>query len=132
MVKSKISHEITFKYYNSETNRIFCLSETTEFIINMTEGDVVNPFIFSFPEDWLSSDIMPENFRISSVYPNPFNPSVNIKFEVDNPSNIVFKFYDIIGRQVDIIDYGFTHSGMFSINWSPELPSGNYFILMSM
>ena len=101
------------------------------FEINMVVGDVVGPFIFSLPEDWLSVDIMPENFRISSVYPNPFNPSVNIKFEVDNPSNIVFKFYDIIGHQVDLVDYGFTHSGIFDITWSPELPSGNYFILMS-
>jgi len=122
---------LTFKYYNSETNRIFCLLETTEFIINMIEGDVVNPFVFSFPEDWLSSNIVPDNFRISSVYPNPFNPSVNIQFEVDEPSNIVFRFYDIIGNAVDLIDYGFTHSGVFNINWSPELPSGNYFILMS-
>ena len=122
---------LTFKYYNSETNRIFCLSETTEFIINMTEGSVINPFTFSFPEDWLSSNIVPNNFRISSVYPNPFNPSVNIQFEVDEPSNIVFRFYDIIGNTVDLIDYGFTHSGIFNINWSPELPSGSYFILMS-
>ena len=122
---------LTFKYYNSETNRIFCLLETTEFIINMIEGDVVNPFVFSFPEDWLSSNIVPDNFRISSVYPNPFNPSVNIQFEVDEPSNIVFRFYDIIGNAVDLIDYGFTHNGIFNIIWSPDLPSGNYFILMS-
>ena len=32
---------------------------------------------------------------------------------------------------VDLIDYGFTRSGTFDIIWSPELPSGNYFILMS-
>ena len=97
----------------------------------MTEGDVTDPFIFSFPEDWLSSNIVPDNFRISSVYPNPFNPSVNIQFEVDEPSNIVFRFYDIIGNTVDLVDYGFTHSGIFDIIWSPELPSGNYFIVMS-
>jgi len=122
---------LTFQYYNSETNRIVCLLETTELIANMTEGDVTDPFIFSVTEDWLSADIMPENFRISAVYPNPFNPSVNIEFEVENPSNIIFKFYDIIGNQVDLINYGFTHSGIFDIVWSPELPSGSYFILMS-
>jgi hypothetical protein len=122
---------IDFQYYHFESNRIFCLPETIEFTSNMTEGDVTDPFIFSFPGDWLGSDIIPENFKISAVYPNPFNPSVNIKFEVEEPSNIVFKFYDIIGNQVDLIDYGFTHNGIFDITWSPELPSGNYFILMS-
>ena len=122
---------VDFQYYHSDSNRIFCLSETTEFISNMTDGDVTDPFIFSFPGDWLNINIMPENFKISAVYPNPFNPSVNIEFEVEEPSNIVFKFYDIIGNQVDLINYGFTHNGTFDITWSPELPSGNYFILMS-
>ena len=72
-----------------------------------------------------------QNFRISSIYPNPFNPSVNIQFEVDDASNVLFKFYDIRGNMVDLIDYGFISSGTFDITWTPELPSGNYFILMS-
>ncbi len=122
---------LNFKYYNSETNRIFCLMETQDFIVNMTEGNVVNPYVFSFPEDWLSAENLPENFRISSIYPNPFNPSVNIQFEVDDASNVLFKFYDIRGNMVDLIDYGFISRGTFDITWTPELPSGNYFILMS-
>ena len=132
LYSNEVSGEtLTFQYYHSESDRIFCLLETEEFIINMTEGDVVNPYLFSFPGDWLSVDVFPDNFRISSVYPNPFNPLVNIQFEVEEPSNIYFKFYDIIGNQVDLINYGFTHSGIFNIVWSPDLPSGNYFILMS-
>ena len=121
---------LTFKYYNFETNSVFCLSETSEFNSNMIIGDVTSPFVFLFPSDWLYVEELPNNFKITSIYPNPFNPSVNIEFEIDKPSNIVFKFYDIQGRQVDMIDFGFAHQGLFDISWSPNLPSGNYFILM--
>ena len=77
----------------------------------MVIGDVSNPFSFIFPDDWLNVEQMPSTFNISSIYPNPFNPSVNITFNVENPSNVVFNFYNIKGSIVDKIDYGFVSSG---------------------
>ena len=98
----------------------------------MVIGDVSNPFSFIFPDDWLNVEQIPSTFNISSIYPNPFNPSVNITFNVENPSNVVFNFYNIKGSIVDKIDYGFVSSGTFNFTWSPKkLPSGNYFIVMS-
>ncbi len=123
---------INFNYYHSESDRIFCLNESTEFFADMVIGDVSNPFSFIFPDDWLNVEQMPSTFNISSIYPNPFNPSVNITFNVENPSNVVFNFYNVKGSIVDKIDYGFVSSGTFNFTWSPKkLPSGNYFIVMS-
>ena len=130
---NEISGEIlSFKYYNSESDRIFCLSETTEFISNMVVGDVLEPFVFSFPGDWLSSDIIPENFMILSAYPNPFNPIINIEYQIEEGSPIEFLFYDILGNKVDYINKGYVPNGAYHLLWeNNSLPSGAYFIVMS-
>ena len=39
-------------------------------------------------------------FALYNAYPNPFNPSTTIKFEVPNMMNISLKIYDISGRLV--------------------------------
>ena len=41
---------LTFQYYDSSTEIIYILNDTLEFIINMTEGNVTNPLIFTFDE----------------------------------------------------------------------------------
>ena len=41
---------LTFRYYDSSTETIYILNDTLEFIINMTEGNVTNPLIFTFDE----------------------------------------------------------------------------------
>ena len=69
---------INFNYYHSSLIEFFVLNESTEFFADMVVGDVSNPFSFIFPDDWLNVEQMPSTFNISSIYPNPFNPSVNI------------------------------------------------------
>ena len=123
---------LTFKFYHSESNRVFCLSETEEFISNMVLGNVTNPFVFSFPENWLSVDIIPDNFMITSVYPNPFNPVINIEFSINEVAPIKFIFYDINGRVIDSINKGYLNSGLYQFEWKNiSLPSGTYFITMT-
>ena len=102
---NEISGEtLTFKYYNSELNRIYCLSETLEFTSNMTVGDVLDPFIFSISDTWLSNNEIPKAFSINSIYPNPFNPNTTIDFSIEESSLIEFLLYDSNGRIVEIIN----------------------------
>ena len=44
---------ITFKYYHSSSNQLFCLSETIEFISDMIIGNGLNPFIFNIQEQYI-------------------------------------------------------------------------------
>ena len=98
----------------------------------MVLGDVLEPFVFSFPGDWLSSDIIPENFMILSAYPNPFNPIINIEYQIEEGSPIEFLFYDILGNKVDYINKGYMPNGAYQLLWeNNSLPSGAYFIVMS-
>ena len=130
---NEISGEIlSFKYYHAQTHRVYCLSETTEFISNMVLGDVLDPFVFSFSDDWLSSDVYPDNFKITSAYPNPFNPMITIEYSVENTSSVDFLFYDIRGTLVDKIEKGYLARGIYELVWENiNLSSGPYFIVMT-
>ena len=48
-------------------------------------------------EDVLSADdiIWPETYAISSVYPNPFNPTANFKVEIPHHSYVTIYIYNI-------------------------------------
>jgi len=72
---------------------------------------------------------IPEDILISSVYPNPFNPSTNIEFAIDKNMDINIGIYDINGRLIEeLVDSNFTR-GIYSINWDASVyPSGIYFV----
>ena len=98
----------------------------------MVLGDVLDPFIFSFSDDWLSSDVYPDNFKITSAYPNPFNPMITIEYSVENTSSVDFFFYDIRGTLVDKVEKGYLARGIYELVWENiNLSSGPYFIVMT-
>ena len=42
----------------------------------------------------------PEAFRLVGNYPNPFNPSTNVIFELPEPALVAVEVYDVMGRKV--------------------------------
>ena len=45
-------------------------------------------------------DVIPTEFAISSAYPNPFNPTVNIDFSIPEESVVYIKIFDLLGRNI--------------------------------
>jgi hypothetical protein len=80
---------------------------------------------------------IPEQFRLGTVFPNPFNPAVNIEFEVPAASIITAKIFDISGRLVKTLYYQANSSGNYRLSWDSTnehgvyLSSGIYFINLS-
>ena len=78
--------------------------------------------------DIFSSDI-PEIYGLSKIYPNPFNPTTEIEFNIPSDSNVILSAYDLNGREVDVIFEGFQRAGNHSYQWNAKmLPSGVYYI----
>jgi hypothetical protein len=71
---------------------------------------------------------IPEDFSISSVYPNPFNPQVTIVYAVPQPANITASVYDLSGRRVAQLHPGFVQPGYHEMTWQPEGATGIYFL----
>ena len=64
-----------------------------------------------------------------TIYPNPFNPSTNISFELSEASEVVFDIYNIKGQLITNIASGKYNSGRHQVIWNAEkFASGVYFI----
>ena len=80
----------------------------------------------------VSSDEQPTNipttFSISSIYPNPFNPTTNIHFTLPQSGNVLIQVFDINGRLVDTLTNGVLIRGQHTITWNAHMfSSGLYF-----
>ncbi|MDQ3019753.1 MAG: T9SS type A sorting domain-containing protein [Bacteroidota bacterium] len=73
-----------------------------------------------------------ENFDIS-VYPNPYNLSFNINFNLINKSDVTINLYDISGKLVKIIKKSILIQGNHKFPvYTPELSSGIYFLSINI
>ena len=86
---------------------------------------------FNFSEKFQDEiDLSPEKYQLYSLFPNPFNPSLNISFSINSPSNTSILVYNSIGSQIATVMNGqYLQKGSYVMNWdASEHPSGVYFI----
>jgi PKD repeat protein len=78
----------------------------------------------------ISSDI-PERFNLYNNYPNPFNPSTTIKFDVAKMQNVKITVYDVLGRLVNVLVNRQLQPGTFEAKWDASAySSGIYYFRM--
>ncbi|MDP8208655.1 MAG: T9SS type A sorting domain-containing protein [Candidatus Electryonea clarkiae] len=75
-----------------------------------------------------ASSVIPVEWAITAIYPNPFNPVVNVVLAVPSVSNVQAEIFDILGRNVAILDLGQLQPGYHDLNWHANGPSGTYFM----
>jgi mannan endo-1,4-beta-mannosidase len=60
----------------------------------------------------------PEGFELKPNYPNPFNSSTVIAFELNDPARVVLDVYDLSGRRVmKLVDEQFS-AGSHAVQWN--------------
>jgi len=81
----------------------------------------------------LSSEI-PQEFKLYSSYPNPFNPVTRIKFDIPllrgvaEGRGVLLKIYDILGKEIASLVNEELKPGTYEIQWDASgYPSGVYF-----
>ncbi|MDP8208847.1 MAG: T9SS type A sorting domain-containing protein [Candidatus Electryonea clarkiae] len=76
---------------------------------------------------------IPTEYSISSIYPNPFNPELNIVIGLPEPSDLRIGLFNIVGREVAVISDN-NHSPGYKrfVFDASELSSGIYFIHASV
>ncbi|MDL1894357.1 T9SS type A sorting domain-containing protein, partial [Sphingobacteriales bacterium CHB3] len=71
----------------------------------------------------------PTEFVLHANYPNPFNPSTTIKFDLPEASHVSLVVFDVLGRKVTGIANGQFDAGYRSVVWQAgNLASGVYFV----
>ena len=92
-------------------------------------------FTLIITTDFASSDdelTTANNFKLHSAYPNPFNPSTKIRFDLTEVDMVSMDIFDISGRQVATLINEIMIPGSHEVNWNPgELSSGVYLIKLN-
>ncbi|KAA0211728.1 T9SS type A sorting domain-containing protein [Ignavibacteria bacterium CHB1] len=71
---------------------------------------------------------IPEEYSLYQNFPNPFNPTTEIKFSLPVDTKISLKVFDVLGNDIYELAEGFMKSGNHSIIFdASRLPSGVYF-----
>ncbi len=69
-----------------------------------------------------------ESYELVGNYPNPFNPTTNIRFALVNATEVQLTVYDIAGREVADLVNGMVEAGVHDIEFDASgLSSGVYF-----
>jgi hypothetical protein len=76
---------------------------------------------------------VPERFALYENYPNPFNPSTTIRFEVPKDVRLKLTVHNLLGRQIRSLVDGPQASGVYTVVWDGrdnagiQVASGVYF-----
>jgi len=73
---------------------------------------------------------IPTGYKLFDAYPNPFNPSTNIKYQITNNNFVTLKVFDILGKEVATLVNGQQKPGTYEIQFSlsnNQISSGIYF-----
>ena len=103
-------------------------------VVTVVASDAANNdfFAYSFPvnvglvgvED---GEIIPTEFSLSQNFPNPFNPTTNIKFGLPKESNVTLRIFNILGEEVATLVNKVMPAGFHTVNFdASRLTSGLY------
>jgi hypothetical protein len=75
---------------------------------------------------------LPNQVVLHPAYPNPFNPSTNMRFELPTGQRVDIGLYDVLGRRLSTLLSGYRSAGQhtFTIN-GRNLATGMYFVRLS-
>ena len=95
----------------------------------LANGRVIR-FTTEAPQSYVSplevlDDNIPVEFRITEMYPNPFNPKINFTVRINSTNSVSINIIDIIGRDVATLHNGSMIAGNYNFSWDGDNYSGN-------
>lgn len=68
-----------------------------------------------------------DHYSLSENFPNPFNPTTSIKYQIPKAGNVTLKIYDILGSEIATLVDDFKETGRYEVNFNASsLASGVY------
>ena len=72
---------------------------------------------------------VPEKFALGNAYPNPFNPTTQLKLDIAESGYVTAKVYNVMGQVVMELANGHMDAGYHMFTWNAEnVSSGMYLI----
>ena len=140
LVYEKVGHYPALTFYFKDTTTVHIpyqimlktifegtplIAATLRFDLKATDGiDTVditgdNRVLYVNIYEYLSteSEGIPTEFALHDNYPNPFNPTTTLRFDLPEVSDITLTIYNMLGQKVRTFDYQNTSAGYHSVTW---------------
>lgn len=92
MIEAKAEAGALFTF-DVERNTSINRKDTIDFLITSSDGIMMTKqFIFSYTG--------PKEFKLEQNFPNPFNPTTTIQYQLPQDAKVTLKVYDILGSEV--------------------------------
>ena len=112
--------------YDENNNLIEELSQWWMFTYWMNDSRATYSYIPITGIELDNNEII--NYKLSNNYPNPFNPSTIISYDIPMKSNVTLKVYYVLGREVSMLVNKEQPQGNYKIEFDAStLTSGIYF-----
>jgi protocatechuate 3,4-dioxygenase beta subunit len=118
------------RYYPNATSP----AQATTLTVDPTTPEVEADFTLdaTLDADQLPATVAPQKFGVSSIYPNPFNATARISYEVPSPRKVKLIVYDVLGQEVAVLVDGIQSAGTQNVTFNgTSFASGVYFVRLS-
>jgi len=80
------------------------------------------------PDNFINEEGIPIEFNLYNNYPNPFNPSTSIRFDIPSDNFVDIKVYNVLGMEVVTLVNEFRKAGSYVVSFNgANLSSGIYY-----
>lgn len=103
-----------------------------------SNSEIVNKFeVSSFVAGVTTSEVDPTEvplaYVLSQNFPNPFNPSTTIEYQLPTPGMVKIVVYNLFGQAINVVGQGYKQRGKHSINFDGTgLASGVWYYALEV
>lgn len=120
-------------YFAPNNQSILPKKDTLKIISNCTNG-TLNLLVTGKgvnPTDTEESEKIIDSYKLSESYPNPFNPTTTIEYQVPKTSNVKISVFNLVGEEIAILVDEEKNQGNYKVEFNgSSLSSGVYFYKM--
>ncbi len=122
------SLNVSNRLYNYEISVSQLSSEYIGYSITAHPGDTNVNFNFTVTDVEQDQSGIPSDFSLSQNFPNPFNPSTVISYNLKETGKVQLKVFNVLGNEVKTLVNEEKPAGNYEVTWNAvNLPSGIYF-----
>jgi aminopeptidase N len=136
-IRSAMGDSLTFTIWDEAVAEQDTVLAGLTFVPSTLEADPNHKILRAVVTEILSADAetpaLPREFNVTAVYPNPFNPSATVRFDLPKSASCKFSVFDLLGREVESRDLGPLSAGHHEVQWNGAMaPSGIYWFRLQI
>ena len=117
MVGDSVTYKLQYKDYSIFANN-FSYPDTGYYYFK----------VIDFPGDIEEENARPDKYELYNAYPNPFNPSTLIKYEIKESGHVLLRVYDVLGNEAATLVNEERNAGTHTVRFDgSSLSGGIYF-----